>query len=146
MILETDRYDEPAGYVSTGSLPDPSEVRGMIDAAYERYLRRDDGVVASYIPALATVNPDLLVWLWWRRAATHIRWATPITRHDREHRQAFVFALVLDAGARMRLVAGWGSTARACHSTGDGDRTSARTSDEPDGEPWRYLHNQRRSR
>jgi len=59
MTLETDPYDEPAGHVSTGRLPEPEAARGIIDAAYERYRRVDDGVVASYIPALATVDPDL---------------------------------------------------------------------------------------
>ena len=55
----TDLHDEPAGRVSTGTLPEPDTARAIIDAAYERYRGVDDGVVASYIPALATVNPDL---------------------------------------------------------------------------------------
>src|ERR1700685_484559 len=39
--------------ISTGNLPSDSEVRGVMTAGYERFLRTDEGTVADYIPALA---------------------------------------------------------------------------------------------
>ncbi len=108
MTLETDRYDEPAGYVSTGSLPEPDAVRGMIDAAYERYRGVDDGVVASYIPALATVNPNLFgVAVVAANGNTHSVGDALHLFTIQSVAKAFVFALVLDAigadEARRRL-------------------------------------------
>ena len=48
--------DEPIS-VSTGHLPDAEKVRAIVEEAYERYRGVDDGVVADYIPALATADP-----------------------------------------------------------------------------------------
>jgi len=49
----------PTGYVSTGTLPTPEEVRALIQTAYERFRHEDDGSVADYIPALAKADPAL---------------------------------------------------------------------------------------
>lgn len=45
--------------VSTGELPRPEEVRHVVTAAYERYRSDANGVVADYIPALASASPEL---------------------------------------------------------------------------------------
>ncbi len=45
--------------VSTGHLPSPDRVRIAVDAAYDRFQSTDEGKVADYIPALATVPRDL---------------------------------------------------------------------------------------
>ena len=50
---------DPLGHVSTGRLPTPDEARAIIEAAYGRYRGVREGSVASYIPALASVSPDL---------------------------------------------------------------------------------------
>src|SRR6478735_12562459 len=60
--LMTDQIAERDGspaHVSTGQLPTPDEARRLIEAAYERYRGVRDGTVATYIPALASVSPDL---------------------------------------------------------------------------------------
>ena len=44
---------------STGTLPSPQEIAALVSDAYERFLPRDDGAVAEYIPALARIDPDL---------------------------------------------------------------------------------------
>jgi glutaminase len=44
---------------STGTLPSPAEIAALVSDAYERFLPRDDGAVAEYIPALARIDPDL---------------------------------------------------------------------------------------
>jgi glutaminase len=43
--------------VSTGRLPQPDEVRVLLEAAYLRHRGVDDGEVADYIPALAEASP-----------------------------------------------------------------------------------------
>ena len=45
--------------VSTGELPSLDLVREILTEAYERYRPNTDGVVADYIPALASASPDL---------------------------------------------------------------------------------------
>ena len=50
---------ESIAHVSTGRLPSADEARALIEAAHERYRGVADGTVASYIPALAAVSPDL---------------------------------------------------------------------------------------
>lgn len=45
--------------ISTGHLPPPDRVRTMVDAAYDRFKSVDEGKVADYIPALATVPRHL---------------------------------------------------------------------------------------
>jgi glutaminase len=45
--------------VSTGALPRIDEVRRLVEEAHERYAGLDDGDVADYIPALASVDPAL---------------------------------------------------------------------------------------
>lgn len=45
--------------VSTGSLPSPDQVAGLVGAAHERFSETSDGRVADYIPALAAVSPDM---------------------------------------------------------------------------------------
>ena len=58
MTSATTGHDEP-GHVSTGQLPAPERARTVIDAAHERYRGVREGTVASYIPALAAVDPGL---------------------------------------------------------------------------------------
>jgi glutaminase len=45
--------------ISTGHLPTPDRVQGIVQAAYDRYASVDIGEVANYIPALAKVSSDL---------------------------------------------------------------------------------------
>ena len=45
--------------VSTGHLPPSSRVQTLLDEAHQRYRPLDHGVVADYIPALASASPDL---------------------------------------------------------------------------------------
>ncbi len=45
--------------VSTGELPRPEDVARLVSEAYERYRPNTAGVVADYIPALASASPDL---------------------------------------------------------------------------------------
>lgn len=47
------------GWVSTGELPAPGEVQRLLVDAYARYRTVDEGTVADYIPALASVDPGL---------------------------------------------------------------------------------------
>jgi glutaminase len=108
MTPETDLQDESAAHVSTGTLPEPNAARAIIDTAYERYRRVDDGVVASYIPALAAVNPDLFgVAVVAANGNVHAAGdaAHPFTIQSIS--KAFVFGLVLEAigadEARRRL-------------------------------------------
>ncbi|WP_291295493.1 glutaminase A [Elioraea sp.] len=45
--------------VSTGELPPPQQVAGLVAEAYQRYRTLDDGVVADYIPILGRASRDL---------------------------------------------------------------------------------------
>ena len=45
--------------VSTGELPDTSQVADVVTEAYERYSSNGEGAVADYIPALASASPAL---------------------------------------------------------------------------------------
>lgn len=51
--------DGRIGHVSTGQLPTPEDVRALVDEAHARYRGVSSGEVADYIPALASVSPDL---------------------------------------------------------------------------------------
>jgi glutaminase len=44
--------------VSTGTLPRAQEVRALLASAHERYRHLDTGEVATYIPALASAQPE----------------------------------------------------------------------------------------
>ncbi|WP_435529626.1 glutaminase A [Occultella kanbiaonis] len=61
--LHNDEDAAPVGVqdaaVSTGSLPAPADVQGLLTAAHERYRQDRRGAVADYIPALAAADPDL---------------------------------------------------------------------------------------
>jgi glutaminase len=59
VTVDDTAHDEPPGHVSTGQLPTPEAARRLIEAAHGRYRDVADGEVASYIPALASVSPDL---------------------------------------------------------------------------------------
>jgi len=54
-------YDEATTppRVSTGDLPDPTDVQRIVTEAFHLYQPNADGVVADYIPALAAASPDL---------------------------------------------------------------------------------------
>jgi glutaminase len=57
---ETDLDIAPAPHaVSTGSLPQPDDVRRAVAEAHRRYRGVREGAVADYIPVLAEVDPDL---------------------------------------------------------------------------------------
>jgi glutaminase len=100
--------EESVAHVSTGQLPSREKARASIDAAYERYREVPDGMVASYIPALAAVRPDLFG-LSVVAANGNVHSAGdslhPFTIQSIS--KAFVFALVLEAvgadEARRRL-------------------------------------------
>jgi glutaminase len=47
------------GWISTGELPPPAEVQRLLDQTHARYRAVDEGEVADYIPALASVDPNL---------------------------------------------------------------------------------------
>lgn len=60
MSVSPQKYDvSTANYVSTGSLPPPDVVRGLVDQSYERYRSNADGQNSQVYPALARVSPDL---------------------------------------------------------------------------------------
>jgi len=95
-------------HVSTGRLPTPDEARAIIEAAYERHRRVTDGEVASYIPALASVDADLFG-LSVVASSGYVH-SVGDARHPftiQSISKAFVFALVLEAigsdEARRRL-------------------------------------------
>jgi glutaminase len=105
---EAEMEDEPAGHVSTGQLPTPDEARTMIEAAHERYRNVTDGTVASYIPALAAVSPELFgVSVVGANGNVHSVGDALHPFTIQSISKAFVFALVLDAigpaEARRRL-------------------------------------------
>ena len=100
--------DEPEMWVSTGQLPTPDEVRTLVDDTYERYRGVADGEVASYIPALAAVSPDLFgVAVVGANGNVHSVGDALHLFTIQSISKAFVFALVLDAlgaeEARRRL-------------------------------------------
>jgi len=108
MTSENAGHDEHPGHVSTGQLPAPADARARIETAYERYRGVRDGAVASYIPALASVRPDLFgVSVVAANGNVHsvgdASWPFTIQSISK----AFVFALVLEAigadEARRRL-------------------------------------------
>ena len=43
-----------------GALPSPQEIAALVTAAYDRFRDLDDGAVADYIPALATLKRGCL--------------------------------------------------------------------------------------
>ncbi len=60
-MYESLPFDEATApsLVSTGELPEPSQVTDVVTEAYERYLSNGNGAVADYIPALASASPEL---------------------------------------------------------------------------------------
>jgi glutaminase len=109
--LMTDEIAERDGspaHVSTGQLPTPEEARRLIRAAYERYRGVRDGTVASYIPALASVSPDLFgLSVVAANGNVHSVGDSLCPFTIQSISKAFVFALVLEAigadEARRRL-------------------------------------------
>jgi glutaminase len=76
--LNTGQAAKP-GYVSTGHLPAPEQVRALVDEAYETYKSVADGKNSEVYPALARVPSDLFGSAWSGPAATSTRSATPST-------------------------------------------------------------------
>ena len=108
MTNEIAGTDEPPGHVSTGQLPTPDHARMVIEAAYERYRGVGHGTVASYIPALASVSPDLFgVSVVAANGNVHSVGDAQYPFTIQSISKAFVFALVLEAigadEARRRL-------------------------------------------
>jgi glutaminase len=60
-MYESLPFDEATApsLVSTGELPQIDQVRDAVTEAYERYRSNGDGMVADYIPALASASPRL---------------------------------------------------------------------------------------
>ena len=60
-MYESLPFDESTApsLVSTGELPETSQVADVVTEAYERYSSNGDGAVADYIPALACASPAL---------------------------------------------------------------------------------------
>ena len=52
-------FAEAGDFVSTGSLPSPAQVQGLLDAAYRQFATHAEGEVSRVYPALARVNPEL---------------------------------------------------------------------------------------
>src|SRR3954451_1311187 len=59
LTVQETRAEETPVQVSTGRLPDPEEVLGIVKAAHRSYANVTNGVVADYIPALAQASPSL---------------------------------------------------------------------------------------
>ena len=138
----------PPGHVSTGQLPTPDEARRLIEAAYERYRGVSDGTVASYIPALASVSPDLFgVSVVAANGNVHSVGDALYPFTIQSISKAFVFALVLEAigadEARRRL--GVNSTGLPFNSVMAIELQPA-AHDEPDGELGCDRHHQPRPR
>ena len=117
----TDQIAEPdasPGHVSTGQLPTPAEARRLIEAAYERYRGVRDGTVASYIPALASMSPDLFG-LSVVAANGNVHSVgdalSPFTIQSIS--KAFVLRSCSRRSVPTRPAGGWASTAPACRST-----------------------------
>jgi glutaminase len=108
-----------AAIVSTGALPDRGEVARVVADAYDSYRHLDEGTVADYIPALATVDPALF------GVSVVGVYGEVVSVGDAAHpfsiqsvSKPFVFALVLQAiGAeRARELLGVNSTGLAFNS------------------------------
>ncbi len=56
--LHQESGEQPAA-ISTGQLPAPATVRSLVQEAWDRYASVEEGKVADYIPALASVPPGL---------------------------------------------------------------------------------------
>ena len=79
----------------TGSLPSADEVRRLLDEAYQRYRRVDDGVVADYIPILGEADPAWFgLSLVGVNGAVHELGDTGVAFSIQSISKAFVFALV----------------------------------------------------
>ena len=96
------------GHVSTGQLPTPDEVRSLVDEAHARYRGVSSGQVADYIPALASVSPDLFgISIVGVNGRVHSVGDAEHTFTIQSISKPFVFALVLEAlgadEARRRL-------------------------------------------
>ncbi|SKC72139.1 L-glutaminase [Krasilnikoviella flava] len=83
--------------VSTGSLPGWDRVEDLVGAAHARYRDVDDGVVADYIPVLATVDPGLYgVCVAESGGAVHGAGDTEVEFSVQSISKAFVYALVCE--------------------------------------------------
>ena len=51
--------EHPSAFVSTGELPPPERVRALVDEAYERIVRVDEGEPSRVYPALARAPREL---------------------------------------------------------------------------------------
>ena len=84
--------------VSTGELPSPEVILNLLTEVYDRYRELEDGVVADYIPALASADPSLfgmsIVGVGGRYASIGDA-AHPFSIQSIS--KAFVFALVCEA-------------------------------------------------
>ncbi|KUI26071.1 glutaminase A [Mycobacterium sp. IS-1496] len=89
--------DGVAQLVSTGGLPEFSEVESLVEAAYHRCKAESGGVVADYIPALADADPD-----WFAVSAAdvdggvHSSGDVDVEFSIQSISKAFVYALVCD--------------------------------------------------
>ncbi|MGC5166687.1 glutaminase A [Luteimicrobium sp. DT211] len=83
--------------VSTGSLPDGERVEQLVAAAHERNRLVADGVVADYIPALASADPDAFgVCVVGTDGAVHAAGDVDVEFSIQSISKAFVYALVCE--------------------------------------------------
>jgi len=90
--------DDVPQEVSTGSLPGGDQVDAAVVAAHERYRGDRDGDVATYIPVLAGVDPELFgVCVVETGAGVHEAGDTAVEFSVQSISKAFVYALVCEA-------------------------------------------------
>ncbi|HSL59964.1 MAG TPA: glutaminase A [Acidimicrobiales bacterium] len=108
MTAGTDPVAAPTTFVSTGALPDASQVQIQVDEAHRRCRGVRDGEVSSVYPALAVAEPDRFgVCVVATSGATHVAGDADVAFPVMSVAKPFVFALVCDAlgaqGVRRRL-------------------------------------------
>ena len=91
--------------VSTGSLPGWDRVDQLVSEARARYLDRDEGVVADYIPVLAQAEPAQFgVCVAESGGAVHAAGDTEVEFSVQSISKAFVYALVCEAYGHERVL------------------------------------------
>ncbi len=88
----------PSHWVSTGQLPTPEVVQGLVEEAHTHFATVDQGEVASYIPALAAASPQSfgISVVATNGASFHAGdWAVPFSIQSLS--KPFLFALVCEA-------------------------------------------------
>ena len=85
-------------FVSTGRLPSPEQVAALVDEAYERFTRVEDGRVSDVYPALREVSADLFgICVVGVSGRSHAAGDADVELAIMSVAKPFVFALVCDA-------------------------------------------------